>query len=193
MCSSDRPSRNRTNRKGKKRNKGPYSQNLLTRQPATTCMLFGNLTVNHGATVLQCNQIASSIWLAARYQAFSASFLNVNIKKVIVEPIGLAVNQYIEYALLPSHLPALLSGFDATPSAPLATSAIMTMPGACRAQQGNNLPPRCIMKCPKTMQFSCARVNTDSPPIAFLVSYSTVNTLFNFWVEVSFTGYNTIA
>jgi hypothetical protein len=155
--------------------------------------LFGNLSVNHNVAVLQTNQIASSIWLASRYVNFSASFLNVRIKRVIVEPIGLAVNQYVEYALLPSHLPALLSGFDATPSAPLATSAIMTMPGARRAQQGNNLPPRCVMKCPKMMEFNCARVATDSPPIAYLVSYSTVATIFNFWVEVVFTGYNTLA
>lgn len=165
----------------------------LTRQPATTCTLFGNLSVNHGTTVLQCNQIASSIWLAARYVNFSTAFLNVRIKKVIVEPIALAVNQYIEYALLPSHLPALLSGFDATPAAPLATSAIMTMPGARRAQQGNNLPPRCVLKCPKSMEFACARVSSDSPPVAYLVSYSTVNTIFNFWVEVVFSGYNTVS
>lgn len=165
----------------------------MTIQPSTRCVLFGNLSVNHGTTVLQCNQIASSIWLAARYQAYLAAFLNVTIKRVIVEPIGLAVGQYIEYALLPGHLPALLSGFDATPAAPLATSAIMTMPGAKRAQQGNNLPPRCVLKLPKTMQFACARVNSDSPPVAYLVSYSTVQTLFNLWVEVSFSGYNTVA
>lgn len=165
----------------------------LTRQPSTTCLLFGNLMVNHGTTVLQCNQISSSIWLAARYQGFAACFLNVRIKRVIVEPIGLGIGQYIEYALLPSHLPALLSGFDATPSAPLATSAIMTMPGAKRAQQGDNLPPRCTMKCPKMMDFACSRVNSDSPPVAYLVSYSTVNTIFNFWVEVAFHGYNTLA
>jgi hypothetical protein len=67
----------------------------------------------------------------------------------------------------------------------------MTMPGAKRAQQGNNLPPRCSMKCPKMMSFACARVNSDSPPIGFLVSYSTVNTIFNFYVEVVFSGYNT--
>lgn len=149
--------------------------------------------MNHNVTVLQCNQISSSIWLAARFVSFSACFLNVKIKRVIVEPIQLAVGQYVEYALLPSHLPALLSGFDATPAAPLATSAIMTMPGAKRAQQGNNLPPRCVLNLPPTMQFACARVTSDSPPVAYLVSYSNVATIFNFWVEVSFSGYNTLA
>lgn len=183
----------RFNGKAKRGRRGPSDRTSITRQPTTTCILFGNLLVNHGTTVLQCNQISSSIWLAARYQAYSACFLNVRIKRVIVEPIGLGIGQYIEYALLPSHLPALLSGFDSTPAAPLATSSIMTMPGAKRAQQGNNLPPRCSMKVPNKLQFSCARVNSDSPPVAYLVSYSTVNTIFNFWVEVTFSGYNTLA
>lgn len=166
---------------------------MLTRQPATTCLLFGNLIVSHQTTVLLTTGISSSVWLAARYVAYSGCFLNVRIKRVMVEPIQLGVNQYVEYALLPSHLPALLSGFDATPSAPLATSAIMTLPGAKRAQQGNNLPPRCVLRLPKTMEFACSRVTSDSPPIAYLVSYSNVQTLFNVWVEVVFSGYNTLA
>lgn len=165
----------------------------LTRQPNTRCVLFGNALLNFGTSVLQSAQISSSVWLAARFVNYSTCFLNVRVKRVTIEPIQLAVNQYIEYALLPSHLPALLSGFDATPAAPLATSSIMTLPGAKRAQQGNNLPPRCSMRCPKTMEFACGRVASDSPPVGFIVGYSTVNTIFNIWVEVVFKGYNTVS
>jgi hypothetical protein len=165
----------------------------LTRQPSTKCILFGNAIIALNTTVLQTVQISSSIWLAARYVNFAQCFLNVKVLSVTIEPIQLAVGQYIEYALLPSHIPALLSGFDATPAAPLATSAIMTMPGAKRAQQGCGLPPRCTMRCPSTMQFATARIASDSPPIGYIVAYGTVSTLFNIWCEVQFSGYNTIS
>jgi hypothetical protein len=113
--------------------------------------------------------------------------MNIRIKRVTVEPIAMPAATYLEYALLPSHLPALLSAFDATPLNPLSTANVMTLPGAKRAQQGNGMPPRCSLKLSR-VEFACSRVNTDLPPVAFLSAYGSNNTNFNIFTEVVFVG-----
>jgi hypothetical protein len=177
------------NRRLKKRS-GPKNTIVnLTRQPSTVIVLTGAITVTLATSNLQTVALSSSTWLGSRFAAFAAAFLNIRIKRLVVEPINMPAASYIEYALMPSHLPALLSAFDATPLAPSVIGNVMTLPGAARAQQGNGMPPRAVLKYPKTMQFACSRVNTDLPPIAFLVCYGSNNTNFNVYTEVVLSGY----
>jgi len=164
----------------------------LTQQPSTRCVIYGTVTANLQIQNFINSAISSSIWLSPRFVAYAAAFLNVRIKKVHVEPYALSVGQFVEYALLPSHLPALLSGFDATPAIGSLPSSILTLPGARKAQQGNAMPSRCTLKLPKTMEFACSRVATDSPPIAYLALYGTTQLSMNIWCEVVFTGYTTV-
>jgi hypothetical protein len=147
------------------------------------------LFVNFATTNFQSVAIGSSIWSGPRFAAFASGFYNIRIKSISIEPVAMPAATYLEYALMPAHLPALLSTYDAAPLAPSLTSSIMTLPGAVRAQQGNQMPARAYLKLPKTMEFQCVRINADAPPFAFLIGYGSNNTTFNLYFEVVFRGY----
>ena len=162
---------------------------ILNQQPSARVVLTGQVTLSLNSTSLQTVGLTSSMWLGARFAAFAAPFMNIRVKSVCVEPVNMPVAQYLIYALLPTHLPALLSSYDAVPLNPGVIANVATLPGAVTFSQGSADQRRCTLRLPPTYEMQCSRVNSDLPPIANLVVYGTQITTFMVFTEVVFKDY----
>jgi hypothetical protein len=126
---------------------------------------------------------------AARWTAIGACFYEIKFTSISAEPINLAAAQFLEYAMVPGHLPALVSTFDAAPAPISSTAALMTLPGATRCQQGCGMPraasiPLNIPWC------QIARVTADVPVVGFLAVSLAQNTVFNVYLHARVRGWN---
>jgi hypothetical protein len=126
---------------------------------------------------------------AARWTAIGAMFYEIKILAVSVEPIQLAAAQYLEYAIVPAHVPALLSTYDSAPAPISSTAALMTLPGARRCQQGCDMP-RTARYTVNSPWLQVARVTADVPVVGFLMVSLAQNVVFNAYLHVKCRGFN---
>ncbi len=189
------PRNRRQPRQGKSRRKRPgliLGPTLQAAQPRVQARIPYDLTQASTPPFFTTVDIGgTNILTMARFTTLATTFWEVRFIRIMAFPVNLSAAQYLEYAFLPAHNPALLSTFDGVSSVTVDRSILMTLPGARRCYQASNTPPVARLSLPNARMFySCDTVVNDSPPLGFFQIYSSAATAtFNVFLDVEFRGY----